>query len=71
MSKKKKTFARDNGDPAKCVKVNITLPRGLVDVIEERRGNIDRSPFIRAILCKYLELPDFNRVYAGGRGKTD
>lgn len=40
----------------KCVRVSISLPKKLFEIIEQRRGNIKRSPYICNLLASALGL---------------
>jgi hypothetical protein len=36
----------------------LILPENLVQVIDERRGNVSRPAYLRAVLCRVHRIPD-------------
>jgi len=50
------------------VKLGITLPKSMIQKIDQKRGDIPRSRYIRRAVEKYLGSKDIDKVAA--RAKT-
>jgi metal-responsive CopG/Arc/MetJ family transcriptional regulator len=53
---------RDN-----TVKLGITLPKSIIQKIDQRRGDIARSRYIRRAVEKYLSSKDIDKVAASAK----
>jgi hypothetical protein len=64
-------------DPRKCVKTMLTLPKGLLDLVDSEAEEIegkdprgDRSKVIRKILADHFGRPDLAEVLPSGRPRN-
>ena len=49
------------------VKLGITLPKSIIQKIDQRRGDIARSRYIRRAIEKYLSSKDIDKVAAAAK----
>ena len=53
----KKTTSNNNSRLVadRCVGINFSIPQSLLTKIDEKRGSVNRSTFVREAINKYLE----------------
>jgi hypothetical protein len=51
------------------VKLGITLPRSILQKIDQKRGDIPRSRYIRRAVEKYLSSKDIDKVAVAAKKK--
>ena len=49
------------------VKLGITLPKSIIQKIDQKRGDIPRSRYIRRAVEKYLSSKDIDKVAAAAK----
>jgi metal-responsive CopG/Arc/MetJ family transcriptional regulator len=49
------------------VKLGITLPKSMIQKIDQKRGDIPRSRYIRRAVEKYLSSKDIDKVAASAK----
>jgi metal-responsive CopG/Arc/MetJ family transcriptional regulator len=49
------------------VKLGITLPKSIIQKIDQKRGDIDRSRYIRRAIERYLGSKDIDIVAAAAK----
>jgi hypothetical protein len=49
------------------VKLGITLPKSMIQKIDQKRGDIPRSRYIRRAIEKYLGSKDIDKVAAAAK----
>jgi len=52
------------------VKLGITLPKSMIQKIDQKRGDIPRSRYIRRAIERYLSSKDIDKVAVAASAKT-